>query len=75
MERTNDTEKGHQASETIKPDENVDDTNTYVTGHKLVVLVACVAMACFLVLIDTMVISTVSVSVVNHQVHVRFGGH
>jgi hypothetical protein len=32
----------------------------YVTGLKLVMIVASVAMACFLMLVDTMVISTVS---------------
>ncbi|KAI0143667.1 major facilitator superfamily domain-containing protein [Xylariaceae sp. FL1272] len=36
------------------PDEN----HAYVTGLKLALLVASIAMACFLVLIDTMVVST-----------------
>lgn len=33
--------------------------DAYVTGFKLVLVVASLAMACFLVLMDTMVISTV----------------
>ena len=37
-----------------------DDTGEYVTGIKLAIIVASVALACFLMLLDTMVISTVS---------------
>ncbi|KAI1150240.1 major facilitator superfamily domain-containing protein [Nemania diffusa] len=36
------------------PNEN----SAYVTGPKLALLVACITMSCFLVLIDTMVVST-----------------
>lgn len=32
----------------------------YVTGYKLAAVVFCVALACFLMLVDTMVVSTVS---------------
>lgn len=41
-------------------DTPLDDTPIYVTGFKLALVVACLAMACFLVLMDTMIISTVS---------------
>ncbi|KUJ18477.1 MFS general substrate transporter [Mollisia scopiformis] len=37
---------------------SVTDVNEYVTGFKLVIIVASVAMACFLMLVDTMVINT-----------------
>ena len=36
------------------------DSNDYVTGWKLTVVCVAVALACFLMLIDTMNISTVS---------------
>lgn len=36
-----------------------DDEPEYVTGFKLTLIVASVALGCFLMLIDTMVISTV----------------
>jgi hypothetical protein len=36
------------------------DTNEYVTGYKLSLIVGSVALACFLMLLDTMVISTAS---------------
>lgn len=38
----------------------VQDTDQYVTGLKLAIIVSSVALACFLMLVDTMVISTVS---------------
>jgi hypothetical protein len=40
----------------IKPD----NAKGYVTGIKLALIVGSVALACFLMLLDTMVISTVS---------------
>lgn len=40
----------------IKPD----SATGYVTGFKLALVVGSVALACFLMLLDTMVISTVS---------------
>lgn len=43
---------------TFKPE----DPPQYVTGFKLGVIVASVALGCFLLLVDTMVISTVRVS-------------
>ncbi|KAI0198064.1 major facilitator superfamily domain-containing protein [Astrocystis sublimbata] len=58
MESPQDPEAGRKAPITAKDDEATGDTNAYVTGKKLVILVACIAMACFLVLIDTMVVST-----------------
>lgn len=44
--------------EVIQPDEQ-----EYVTGFKLAIIVASVALACFLMLLDTMIISTVSFAV------------
>jgi hypothetical protein len=42
-------------------DEKPRDTEIeYVTGYKLAIIVACVALSCFLMLLDTMIISTVS---------------
>ncbi|RYP66871.1 hypothetical protein DL769_005903 [Monosporascus sp. CRB-8-3] len=41
--------------ETTKP---WDEASQYVTGVKLVTVVACMCLACFLMLIDTMVVST-----------------
>ncbi|KAI1121323.1 hypothetical protein F5Y10DRAFT_272195 [Nemania abortiva] len=35
-----------------------EDGSQYVTGFKLVIIIASVSLACFLMLIDTMVIST-----------------
>ncbi|KAI1419238.1 major facilitator superfamily domain-containing protein [Xylaria sp. FL1777] len=58
MEPAKDAETGREAPEPINAEEATDDPNAYVTGHKLVLLVACIALACFLVLIDTMVVST-----------------
>lgn len=43
-----------------EPDSSMDDGTQYVTGFKLGTIVASMAMACFLVLLDTMVIGTVS---------------
>lgn len=43
--------------ETTKVEEK--EESQYVTGVKLGVIVASVALACFLMLVDTMVISTV----------------
>lgn len=43
-----------------KLDNNHDISNEYVTGIKLALIVASVALACFLMLLDTMVVSTVS---------------
>lgn len=40
--------------EVVTPDES-----EYVTGFKLAIIVASVALACFLMLLDTMIISTV----------------
>lgn len=42
-----------------------DDTDEHVTGLKLAVIVASVAMACFLMLVDTMVIGTAIPSITN----------
>ena len=50
-----------QQSEPSQPnrlEKSQNDTNDYVAGSKLVIIVAAVALACFLMLIDTMVIST-----------------
>ncbi|KAI0148070.1 efflux pump [Hypoxylon sp. NC0597] len=41
-----------------KSDNHHDNSNQYVTGIKLVLIVASVALACFLMLLDTMVVST-----------------
>lgn len=38
---------------------NTNSDTEYVTGFKLVLIVGSVALACFLMLLDTMVISTV----------------
>jgi hypothetical protein len=46
--------------DTERDDAPKDASINYVTGWKLVVVVAGVALACFLMLIDTMIISTVS---------------
>lgn len=40
-------------------DDDINDAGEYVTGFKLAIIVASVALACFLMLLDTMVISTV----------------
>lgn len=37
-----------------------DEKSQYLTGLKLVMVVSCMCLACFLMLIDTMVVSTVS---------------
>ncbi|KAI0964897.1 major facilitator superfamily domain-containing protein [Xylaria arbuscula] len=62
MESSKDAETGQVPEANIKTEELADastyDADEYVTGHKLVILVACIAMSCFLVLIDTMVVST-----------------
>jgi hypothetical protein len=42
----------------IESEQNVEVE--YITGYKLAVVVACVALSCFLMLLDTMIISTVS---------------
>lgn len=47
------------AINTSQTENQQDSTDEYVTGFKLVVIVASVAMACFLMLVDTMVIGTV----------------
>lgn len=44
----------------VKSEDHHDNPNEYVTGIKLVLIVASVALACFLMLLDTMVVSTVS---------------
>ncbi|KAI1077292.1 efflux pump [Whalleya microplaca] len=41
-----------------KLDDHHDNSNEYVTGIKLALIVASVALACFLMLLDTMVVST-----------------
>ncbi|KAI1089139.1 efflux pump [Rostrohypoxylon terebratum] len=41
-----------------KSEDHHDNSNQYVTGVKLVLIVASVALACFLMLLDTMVVST-----------------
>jgi hypothetical protein len=46
--------------ETMHGDAPVEASNDYVTGWKLIVVCVAVALACFLMLIDTMIISTVS---------------
>jgi hypothetical protein len=45
-------------AESAKPDA---DTIEYVTGVKLGIVCASVALACFLMLVDTTVVSTVSI--------------
>ncbi len=52
-----------------KPDTNVQEAITkppanheYVIGHKSAAVVTCVALGCFLMLVYTMVISTVSIA-------------
>ena len=40
----------------------VDDKHEYVTGFRLATMVGSVALACFLMLLDTMVISTASLN-------------
>ncbi|KAI0896126.1 efflux pump [Annulohypoxylon nitens] len=42
----------------VKSEDHHDNPNEYVTGIKLVLIVASVALACFLMLLDTMVVST-----------------
>lgn len=48
-----------QSVQAVEPEATPDGTGDYVTGLKLVLVVAGVALACFLMLIDTMIISTV----------------
>jgi hypothetical protein len=36
-----------------------DGTTQYVTGYKLAIVIASIALSCFLMLLDTMIISTV----------------
>jgi hypothetical protein len=43
-----------------EPAETWDEKSQYLTGFKLVTVIACMCLACFLMLIDTMVVSTVS---------------
>jgi hypothetical protein len=52
--------KNESPTETMQDDAPEDVSNDYVTGWKLVVVCVAVALACFLMLIDTMIISTVS---------------
>jgi hypothetical protein len=54
------SEGDSDGSQTGTPDLKPCDTNEYVTGFKLAIVVASVALACFLMLVDTMVISTAS---------------
>ncbi|PQE03128.1 efflux pump protein [Rutstroemia sp. NJR-2017a BBW] len=49
-----------------EPDIRQDDTKVFATGFKLAVVVASVAMACFLVLLDTIIISTAIPSITDH---------
>jgi hypothetical protein len=55
--------------EVAKPDEP-----EYVTGFKLVIIVASVALACFLMLLDTMIISTVCLAMPHRQSSRRLHG-
>ena len=55
--------------EVVKPDEP-----EYVTGFKLVIIVASVALACFLMLLDTMIISTVGLAKPRRQLSRRLHG-
>lgn len=66
---TVDVANGTLANNGSKPpslaDENnhntpLDEKSQYLTGLKLVMVVSCMCLACFLMLIDTMVVSTVS---------------
>lgn len=55
-----DSETGAGKLDDTTPDEDDDAAaSEYVTGFKLAIIVASVALACFLMLLDTMVISTV----------------
>ncbi|KAI9691905.1 MAG: hypothetical protein M1822_007978 [Bathelium mastoideum] len=49
---------GEKANNVITTDSSEDFELQYVTGVKLVLIVAGVALGCFLMLVDTMVIST-----------------
>jgi hypothetical protein len=55
--------------EVVKPDEP-----EYVTGFKLAIIVASVALACFLMLLDTMIISTVCLAKPHHELSRRLHG-
>jgi hypothetical protein len=46
----------------LKPEDKADAGTEYVTGFKLAVVVASVSLSCFLMLLDTMVVSTVITS-------------
>lgn len=46
--------------EAAKVDIKSDSADEYVTGFRLALIVGSVALACFLMLLDTMVVSTVS---------------
>lgn len=49
-----------EEKDNVKINTRSNDSTEYVTGFKLALVVASVALACFLMLLDTMVISTVS---------------
>lgn len=49
-----------KASQNVNPEKQQDDGGEYVTGYKLAIIVASIALSCFLMLLDTMIISTVS---------------
>ncbi len=57
-------------SEPMHIDAPTDASNHYVVGWKLAIIVAGVALACFLMLIDTMIISTVSKLYRHSTVHI-----
>jgi hypothetical protein len=48
------------ASDSPHIEKQQDEGAKYITGYKLAIVVACVALSCFLMLLDTMIISTVS---------------
>jgi hypothetical protein len=48
------------ASQDANPDEQREGEIQYVTGYKLAIIIASVALSCFLMLLDTMIVSTVS---------------
>ncbi|KAF4633295.1 hypothetical protein G7Y89_g4835 [Cudoniella acicularis] len=56
LQRETDSDASHMGKP--EPETQLSDVNEYVTGFKLAIVVASVAMACFLMLVDTMVIST-----------------
>lgn len=64
-DRVAEREKDHP-DESTKTEPKADENTEYITGIKLLIVMSSVALTCFVMLLDTSIISTVSIKRADH---------